>query len=299
MFEFLVHIPGPTYLVIYGIGTLVILAAAWYMSLDDSLRYKEPAPSRHDPITVAALLGRSHVIRTVLFGLWSRNLVRFEGSNENPQVVANTGPEQGKNGFEKCLLDFLEQGHNPLVLFTNLNLRRDFDKELAPIQDKLIGTHLLLDPDTKKKKVKIAWMVALVILAAGIIKLIFGVSRNKPVGFLILEMIVGLILVLVVLKPWRITTRLGHRYLNSLKKHFDWVKSAMEGGKVPNGMDPALPLAVFGTGMFTNIPAFQTFQERFGRSTHSSTTGCGGCSVSSSDGGGGGGCGGGCGGCGG
>ncbi len=299
MFEFLVHIPGPTYLAIYGIGTLLILAAAWYMSLDDSLRYKEPPPSKFDSITIATLLGRHHVIRTVVFSLWNRDLIHFEGSDDNPQLKSAVGPEQGETPIEKIILQFLRHPHHPTVLFANPQLKQDLDKELAPIEDKLTRAHLKLDPDTKKRKVKIAWMVVLVLFSAGVLKLIFGVSRNKPVGFLILEMIVALILLLVVLRPWKKVTRLGDRYLKQLKKHFQWVKDAIENGKVPNGLDPALPLAVFGTGMFTNIPAFQSFSDRFGRSSHSTGTGCGGCSVSSSDGDGGGGCGGGCGGCGG
>ncbi len=299
MFEFLIHISGPVYLQVYAGGALLLLVLAWMWSLDNSLSFKEPSPSKYDALTIATLIGLPHVIRTILFRLWSRNMVRFEGDDDSPQVVATAGPEQGETPIEIRLLKFLEQPHNPLVLFTDPNLKRDIEKEIAPIEKKLIHSHLRLDKDTKSRKVKIAWMVALVLLSAGILKLVYGVSRSKPVGFLILEMIVALILMFVMLKPWRTTTRLGNRYLKGLKKHFNWIKGSMEVGRVPNGVDPALPLAIFGIGMFSSVPAFKAFQERFNRSSSNSSTGCGGCG--GSDGGGsdgGGGCGG-CGGCGG
>lgn len=299
MFEYLIHIPGKTYLAIYAALALTSIAMGWFTTLDDSTRYKEPSPTKFDAITIACLIGLPHVIRTVIFGLWSRNMVRFEGDERNPTVIATVGPEQGQNNIEKRLLHFLRQSHNPLVLFSNTHLRKELNEDLEPNRQALLRAHLLLDPDEKKRLVKTFWLLFLVLLAAMLAKLIWGVSRHKPVGFLILEFIVAFILLLVLLRPWKITTRLGKSYLKTLKKHFEWVKKELDGGKIPAGMDPSLALAVFGAGMFSKIPEFDAFHRTFHRSSTSDSSACGGCGYGS-DGGsdGGGGCGG-CGGCGG
>ncbi len=298
MFEFLIHIPATTYLLMYGVGALALLVVGWYATLDDSVRFKEPAPTKFDAISIASLIGRPHVIRTAMFGLWSRNLVRFEGDDSNPTVIATAGPEAGANKVEKRLLGFLRQSHNPLVLFSDINLKIGLNDDLKPVNEKLVQAHLLLDPEEDKRLVKTAWMLVLVLLGGMLFRLIWGVSRNKPVFFLILEFIIALGLMLFLLRPWKITTRLGKRYLDSLRKHFEWVKKEMDGGKIPSGMDPSLPLAVFGASMFSKIPAFDAFNRTFHRSSTSDSSGCGGCGLGdggSSDGGG---CGG-CGGCGG
>ena len=299
MFEFLVHIPGKTYLAIYAAVALAAIAIGWYTTLDSSSGFREPAPTKFDAISIACLIGLPHVIRTVIFGLWSRNMVRFEGDDKNPTLIATVGTEQGRNRIEKRLLEFLKQSHNPLVLFSNPNLRKELNEDLEPNRQALVRAHLLLAPEEKKRLVKTAWMTFFILLAAMLAKLIWGVSRSKPVGFLILEFVAGLTLMLVVLRPWKIATRLGKRYLKTLKKHFEWVRQELDGGKIPNGMDPSLALAVFGAGMFSKNPAFDAFNRTFHRSSTSDSSGCGGCGYGS-DGGsdGGGGCGG-CGGCGG
>ncbi len=297
MLDLFIQIPGTTYLFIYGAGALLLIVTGWFWVSEDSLRYAMPSFTKFDPVAVAYLSGLPQVIRAVVFRLWSRNLIRFEESEgSSPTLVATAGPEKGNDPIEKRILLFLEQSHNPLVLFTNLDLRRDLEKELEPVQQQLIRSHLRLTPERKSHLVKTTWIIILVLIGAALLKLFLGASRNKPVGFLILEIIVAIILALALYKPWKKNTRLGSRYLKSMQQHFEWVKPQVKSGTVPPGMDPALVIAVFGPQLLKSHPAFEAFTDTFRRASDSHTTGCGGCgdsmSGSSADGGDSSGCGG-------
>ena len=58
--------------------------------------------------------------------------------------------------------------------------------------------------------------MAIVIGAVGGIKLYFGITRGRPVLFLVCLLILSLIMLFHFLRPWETLTRLGRRYLKSL-----------------------------------------------------------------------------------
>ena len=60
--------------------------------------------------------------------------------------------------------------------------------------------------------------MAIVIGAVGGTKLYFGITRGRPVLFLVCLLILSLIMLFHFLRPWENRTRLGRRYLKSLAK---------------------------------------------------------------------------------
>jgi uncharacterized protein (TIGR04222 family) len=152
-----------------------------------------------------------------------------------------------------------------------------------------------------------AGLVMLAVLALGVAKIFVGISRNRPVGFLIfLSIIAGFITLAVFnMKPAR--TRLGDQALKQLQGESAALQMAAR--TQPNLLssgDVALAIGLFGI----NALAFAdnswadlraTLQPPPPTGGSSSSSSCGGSSCSSSSCGSscGGGCGGGCGGCGG
>ncbi|WP_161934796.1 TIGR04222 domain-containing membrane protein [Frankia sp. R43] len=145
------------------------------------------------------------------------------------------------------------------------------------------------------------------LLGIGLIRLVFGVSRHRPVGFLVGELVVTVLLVIVATLPWRgpLLTSAGHRVVRQARADFGGLRSGGLQG------ERALAVSLFGlAALWTadrNLAGWLGFDRprRDGSSFGGGSSGsCGGGYVGGGGcggghGGGGGGCGGGGGGCGG
>jgi hypothetical protein len=133
--------------------------------------------------------------------------------------------------------------------------------------------------------------------AVGGTKLYLGITRGRPVLFLVALLTLSLIGLFRLVKPWAISTRLGRRYLWRLGEHFDWLKESVRSGRIQEGIDPAFGAAIFGIGIVGSSLLIGQFFSPSKPSWWSGPGGwSGGCGASAGCGGGG--CGG-CGGCGG
>ncbi len=145
----------------------------------------------------------------------------------------------------------------------------------------------LLVSDRQARKIQIATAIPVVVLLLlGISKIFVGISRGKPVGFLVVMCILTVIFACLLLaKPHR--TRFGDRTLNYYRLSYS------------NSSDIAFAFALFGSAVL--IGSLADLKQAFAPPSTSSSSGD--ISFSGGDGGGGGcgsGCGGGgCGGCGG
>ena len=136
-------------------------------------------------------------------------------------------------------------------------------------------------------------MAAVFILGAA--KVIVGVSRDKPVGFLVVMCIVAAVAAALLLRPIVRTLR-GERLLRRLRGERRDLKSSQELLSRPP-QDVAWGLAHFGIGAMAMSTGAGADLYRW-MTPQTSGSGCGGTTGCGGDGGGGG-CGGGCGGCGG
>ncbi len=129
-------------------------------------------------------------------------------------------------------------------------------------------------------------------------KLVVGVERNKPVGFLVAMLVVSTIIAaLFFMRPHR--TRAGDQLLSKLRQQHARLPRSCASGESLSATDIALMAGLFGMGGLVGselAPLNEAWKYRKGPSSDgggvANIAGCGG------DGGGGG-CGGGCGGCGG
>jgi uncharacterized protein (TIGR04222 family) len=130
-----------------------------------------------------------------------------------------------------------------------------------------------------------------VVVAIGLARLFIGISRDRPVGFLLLMAIAGAIATFAIGRPGRLSRR-GKEYLDATQKTWSWLKNSEH----RDDWSPSLAAALFGfavlagTEMSPLNDMFTPARNAGGRSGNSDASGgCGG-------GCGGGGCGGGCGG---
>lgn len=291
MIEILLQIPGPIFLKYYIILSVICIVLGWLLvNADGSTKYSLPRLTFFGTTAIAALRGGTNaVIRYTIFSLWNRKLVNITKhwwKHDDIEVVAKPSEKIILKSIEGEIYKFLqstEKSPNPLK---DTGLRGRIEQYLEPTYKEFEQLRLI-----RSKSIRVwAWIVTilifLVIYIIGGTKLYLGITHNHPVGFLIILLIIWMIVLFKVLKPWSISTRLGRRYLKSLKKRF--------------GRFPSFSVAISGVGILAYTSLYGFFGGAFPSSIESGYVGYGGDIGGGCGGGCGDGCGGGgCGGCGG
>lgn len=301
MIQMLTKIPGPQFLIIFALLALVCIYFAWnWANADGSGDYRMPGPNSLDPILISALSGgKNAVIRTVIFDLWNRNLIKISGEDAAAVIEGVPSSEKRRSAIHEAVYQFTLRGtRQPSQLFSDTNLNAEVDALLEPTFRDLERQRLLQTKEDLSRTRFAFWTALSIVAAFGGTKLVLGISRYKPVGFLVVELIISFIVLMAALRPWGLKpTRLGYRYLKRLKKHFAWMQEHLSKKNHYTGIDPVFAVAIFGVSPLIGSPLFDPFGKAFRTGSTSQSGGCGG-SSGCSGGGGGGGCGG-CGGCGG
>ncbi len=139
MIEFLTHIPVSLFVLYFGIFTAIcIIIGKLWINADGSNQFPTPDPTRFDPITIAALRGGwKSVIRTAIFSLWNRDLIRIgmDATITQGKHIAQSVPEQGENleGIEQDIYQFLQTRKGIRELFQDTHLENQIRKRIEPI----------------------------------------------------------------------------------------------------------------------------------------------------------------------
>ncbi|PLY11590.1 MAG: hypothetical protein C0624_01805 [Desulfuromonas sp.] len=297
------QIPGPRFLLLFPLLALaVVMVARVLLSLLGDRRQPLPEPGDLPPNGLAALFGDTPwLIKTVLFSLWHHNIIELVKATPQDGVddylvrrVADAAPPETRGG--QLIYRYLSRERKRKELLEDPQLRHDFTVLREHWRNR--GTELGLVRSTLDRR--IGYVLSLLAISAAygpaITKLILGLSRDKPVAFLVIEMIIILPCMLVGLRTLSALTPNGNRYLKRCRHHFAWLKRTIE----PTGLDPTYGMALFGIGLLGGGSLFDPFRQAFPGGIVGHGDSNGGCSGDSGCSGGcDGGCGGGCGGCGG
>lgn len=312
MTEFLPSMSGPVFLVLYLILFLVCLIVGRILTrFDGSKGYPMPEPTHFSPREVAAFAGgAAEVLRTILFSLTERKILVIKGEGETTRIkrYKKKKSESPDDPMDALVVEAVKTPQTPRDLFSNQALMDGIESNLTTFYGECEKLRLHLRGEDRLWH----WIVTLTTMAVvggvGGLRLVHGINNDKPLGLLVLFMVLYVVMLRYFLRPRpRTKSYLGRQYLARLYDHFDWLKDEMVAGKPPEGFDPALPLALYGPGVFAGITSYALFSAAFTpeafsglSSAHHSGTG-GGCGVGcgSGDTGDGGGCGSGCSGCGG
>lgn len=275
---------GPEFLMFYIVCTCVGLCAAYVVRTSNIKPEEGAAPGPLTPFEVAYLNeGPVLAVNAAIAGLLANGAIRM-GSRAGTLSRAN--PAIGvSDPVEPQVLKSIQ------VDTTVSHVRYALESELNRTEAKLRSLGLYVSEENLPKTTTLPFLVALIAPLIGIIKIMVGVEREKPVLFLVILSIVSILVALPFLKkPGR--TPYGTRVLLNLQ--FDG-----KAYRKPT-MDAAfMSIALFGA-MGLGDPIFGNDARKHLTPSSGSSSCGGGCGSSSGDGGGdGGGCGGGCGGCGG
>ena len=205
---------GPQYLAFYAVLTIVVLAAAAIARRN--VEGPGAAAARigfDDPYLIAHLRGgASEAIRIAVISLVDRGLLvlrdpTLETTAEGRKTVA-------RKPLEKALLDHCKTPQKVSELFTDMLLKRSCDT----YEETLAAMRLLPDATIKEARWRIFLAAAAVLFFFSIVKIVIGLSRERPVAFLVILTAIAFVLLYKVVHQRR--TRGGNNYLSETRNLF-------------------------------------------------------------------------------
>jgi uncharacterized protein (TIGR04222 family) len=277
---------GPAFLALYGAAFVAACCAAWYAR--SAARGRPEAPPRGlqlDPYQVAYLNGGAvHAVNAAIASLCHRGVLRVHQADATVSVLL---PEARiAHPLEQSVL--LAAGGSWSRREVR-DLREAARGTVGKIGDGLKQLRLVANDAEARAAVAAGLAVALFVPAMGVVKILVGLSRDKPVTFLVLACVVSVVIALAAFARRPLRTRRGDAVLESLRSGNVRLRGDT---KRPSAEAFALGVALFGLGYLGGTDLAFLEKSLVPKNTTTASGGCGGSSC-------GGGCGGGCGGCGG
>lgn len=279
---------GPEFLSLY----LPLLFGGFLVAL--VLRYLLRLPAgqpprldkRMDPYEVAALGGPNTLVEAAVASLFHRSALRIEGRS----IAAATALLTDVAPIERSVFECAATGNTTLE-----DMRRALSPDIQSFQQRLSRKGLVVEDSQALRAQLVPSLVYGAVLLLGFAKIFVGLSRGKPVGFLVVLVGIGCLgLLKLGSRPWR--SRLGDATLRALREEHQPLRTtamAGESSQSLSGRDLALAVGLFGSAMLIPMGYADLRQILHPASTGDSGGGDSGSSCGSSCGGGG------CGGCGG
>lgn len=289
------NLTGPQFLGFFAIAFVVAMVIA--AVLKRALRGGGGVPPREvmnlDPLEIAYLAGGTRLaINAAVAGLYQSGMLRVDKSTRKVNALGNL-PSNSSPFVRDVHASFRESA---LVGTAHKKLSTEM---LTPRMEKM---GLVVDPGRRSVIRLAAACPLLIVLILGVMKIAVGISRDKPVVFLLFMLFAAFIVTLVIVAkvPWR--TSMGDRVIDDLRRKHDALQQTAKAdprGLAPSDLIMAVglfgPIVLAGTAMADVHRAIvPPGASGSGGSSCSSSCGSSSCSGGSSCGGGSG-----CGGCGG
>jgi uncharacterized protein (TIGR04222 family) len=288
-------LPGPEFLGLYV--TLLLIAVVIALVLRWLLRLPADEPPFVDtleltPYEVAYLAGADKLAVTAAMArLVHARVLEADGAGRKLTILRNL-PDRA-HPLEKAVFQSVRPKSGERVA----KVERAALPRAAPLQKRLRELELVLAPERRVSLRLLALLPVLAVGILGIAKVMVGVERHRPVGFLVILLIVTGALLVRFLIVGSHRSRRGDRVLARIKQENAALESsARRANDNLAGDDLVLALGLFGTAILVSGP-LASLQTALKPPPSTSSSGCSSSGCSSGCGGG---CGGGgCGGCGG
>ncbi|MCP3101679.1 TIGR04222 domain-containing membrane protein [Myxococcus sp. K15C18031901] len=289
------RISGPEFL-LYAVAAFIgciILGVVLNRLLRRGTRHDthrdEDLPRRPDPYLVATLAGPSSIIETALARLLHQGAIRLDPG----RLETAAGLPAGAPRIERAVYHAVSQG-----VMETAKLERAADASIESLKQPLVERGWLLDENQAFFSRWIPALPLVILMMALVARMVHGLSRDKPVGFLGLLLVGCAIVLFIRVRPsWR--TLHGDAVLARFRDQQEPVKLAAQSASSLGALgldDLAVSVGLYGLGTVA-VADFQLLNRHLNVHSASDSSGSSG-DGGGSCGGGGGGCGGGgCGGC--
>lgn len=298
---------GPVFLAFYAV--CLIIALFWSSRLHgrEMKRFDVPGePVLNDPYEVAYLSGgASRVAQLAVVRLIAAGKVRWEKKIFGDRLIlAGDSSQSGLKTAEKAILDAIRSRGDKGLKAAEAGLQVGPAVQALEIRLAKLG----LRPTASEKSaaaISKTWPIFL-LLILGAIKLMVGLSRDKPVAFLVVALFITLILGFVMARTGGYLTPAGMNLLGKLRLQHQDRRSMRVSSPAEDVAGVSLGVALFGASSLSAVAGMEHLHKDLAKQVGpgGGDGGGGGCGAGGTSGCGTSGCssgcgGGGCGGCGG
>ena len=246
----------PAYLILFALALSWTLLNRW--TAQRKLRRRDSENLKlSDPYEICYLTGGPRRVLTYALTELARErrVELLEQSQAEPEILALTEPQPSATDFKSLALgsvaSFGKSSASLKQVFAH------FRPACSPLEKKLAIDGIRPTSKEAQKGRRAAWPLILVFLL-GLAKVLIGLSRDRPVGFLILFLVVTLVMVFILSKPFGISEQ-AKAQLQALRIAAE-SKAAKQGGN-PLLLFPFIgPAAIENRTGYEKVPAsFQKF----------------------------------------
>jgi uncharacterized protein (TIGR04222 family) len=285
---------GPDFLLFYIVLFAVCFSVAFWLRnrLRVPVADSRPAPDL-DGYSIAYLNGgRILTVNTAIANLVNQAGMRVDSKSRRATSLVT------KPMFTHELERLIYAAARSTDGNTISNIRLSAKSAVEPIAETLKERGLVVADAAAKSAILLPLTIALIAIAIGVIKILVGVSRDRPVGFLIVLCVLSLVISLIAFARRPLRSHYGDAVLKQLQERHTGPRTL--GRNISNvpAAEFAMVMGLFGMNALVGSQLGDLRQSLMAPTGNGGSCG-GGCGGGSCGGGCGGGGGGGCGGCGG
>ncbi|AKI98937.1 uncharacterized protein (TIGR04222 family) [Archangium gephyra] len=224
---------------------MLIAASLWRSLLKWSEPSEEPRPGELelDPYQVAMLERREGGVRAAVAALVHAGALRFESG----VLKAVDGPPLRLLPFERAVYEAVAGGLKEVS-----QLETKLSRELDRMEEGLRQRGLLLSPEMAERYKYPRFLFYGVALGLGGMKLLVGLWRDKPVGYLVIVILFGMMMGSLLLQGAPRRTKRGDKALAMLRRDNEALRTTAKADGAWGAMSSgsvAMAVALFGTGL--------------------------------------------------
>lgn len=292
---------GPAFLTFYGVAFVLAMVLSLRRSASKRKRFELPGSRKEltDPYEAAYLAGGPpRVVQLAVARLLKLGLVEWKTSWTGGRLIATgaPAPAEGLRSIEVSILTRALGQKRGLVL---TEIGQALSSKLTALEARLASAGLRpMSQEVQGQGMKVC-LPMFAVMAIGVVKLVIGLSRDRPVGFLVIALFASLVILLIIGSSH---TRRTGLLTASGRETLEHMRTRQATNYSPGLGAWSMGVALMGPVAMTGLLEHQDIISQLKGLQQNSSSG-GGCGTSSgcgSSGCGSGGCGGGgCGGCGG
>jgi uncharacterized protein (TIGR04222 family) len=247
-------ISGPSFVGLYAL--LVLLVTVGLVVRQRGLR-RRPAPGgpvRLHPYELAYLKGGARLAaEAVLVGLRAADVLKPGPRKKTVQLTGRTRPA-GSTGVDQAAISLAAS----VGSYDRLRSELVHRPEVAELRRRLEVAGLMHPERTAAAHLFTAWLLWLAVLGLGVARLVVGMSRGKPVAFLVVLLVVAAVCAVVTLRGQRGRTAAGYRLLEAARREGGGPQEAASKGAARFGpMGASYSVALYGAAaLWASDPQF-------------------------------------------
>ncbi|HEY9060554.1 MAG TPA: TIGR04222 domain-containing membrane protein [Pseudobacteroides sp.] len=279
MIDLIRSINGPDFLVIYFIYSLVIIFLLKILSNSLNTTRRHALNPDLDSYTIAVLKSKGSIhtlAQTIIFKLYAEKYLEMEASKKGTTFRVSGNDIGSLNWIEKTVAEFFHAPKTYLSLLRNKKVAKDLKLFVENSKTHLTEIGFVKGKEQLKRERTFRSVAYLLLISLGITKLTLGLINNKPVVFLVLELILVSV-VFFVANSVSSLTKEGKEFLTTKTTEYSWVRNSSTNSGFSSGMsDAVMGAALFGIASMYIYPEFGALSKTFGinSSSYASGTGC-------------------------